>query len=359
MQSKLAIIAALLAVVEARFGREQEATAVISALNAFGAPGAAATLAGASPGVLLAGANACAKLELADRIVTELGNDPQVIAAAAVLVQAEKNTNPFAVAIPSLCDDAGLPATAELRGIIPLIDPDTVGANVQNANAAQSLNNPFDANGLSVAQISAAQGFTNFTAQGSDGSTAAPPAGGNAGNAGGNDNNNNNGGNAGGNDNQNNGGNANCGAAATVTVTVAAPAATAAPANNGNNGNNNNNDNNGNNNNDNGNDNNNGGGAAGAADFGTCTPTMDFQLGRAGRKPDEGTFLPTDPVVALGQQDALNPNIITNRICDQLTNVCNANQAAKDACLAAKAIVQGLGTKDATTADAFNQALGF
>ncbi|KAM7190102.1 hypothetical protein V8F33_009689 [Rhypophila sp. PSN 637] len=355
MQSKLALIAALLAVVEARFGREQEATAVISALSAFGAPGAAATLAGASPGVLLAGANACAKLELADRIVTELGNDPEVIAAAAVLVQAEKNTNPFVTAIPSLCDDAGLPATAALRGIIPLIDPDTVGADVQNANAAQSLNNPFDANGLSVAEISAAQGFDNFTAQGSDGSTAAPPAGGDAGNAGGNDDNNNNGGNAGGNNNQNNGGNANCGAAATVTVTVAAPAATAAPANNGNNGNNNGN----NNNDDNGNNNNNGGGAQGAADFGDCTPTMDFQLGRAGRKPDEGTFLPTDPVVALGQQDALNPNIITNRICDQLTNVCNANQAAKDACLAAKAIVQGLETKDATTADAFNQALGF
>lgn len=34
-----------------------------------------------------------------------------------------------------------------------------------------------------------------------------------------------------------------------------------------------------------------------AADFGQCTPTMDFQLGRPGRKADEGTFLPTDPLV--------------------------------------------------------------
>ena len=99
--------------------------------------------------------------------------------------------------------------------------------------------------------------------------------------------------------------------------------------------------------------------AGGAADFGTCTPTMDFQLGRAGRKADEGTFLPTDPVVAEGQQDALNPNIITNRICDQLTNVCGADQAAVDLCTAAQATVEGLGTKDATTADAFNAALGF
>ncbi|KAM7207934.1 hypothetical protein V8F20_001728 [Naviculisporaceae sp. PSN 640] len=366
MQSKLAIVYALLAVAEARFGREQEATAAISALSDFGAPGAAATLAGASPSVLLAGANACAKLELADRIVAELGNDPQVIAAAAVLVQAEKNTNPFAVAIPSLCSDANLPATAELRGIIPLIDPDTVGSDVQNANAAQSLQNPFNADGLSVADISAAQGFTNFTAQGSDGSTAAP-AGGNAGNAGnaGDNNNNNGGNNNAGNDNNNNGGNANCGA--TVTVTVQAPAATAAPADNGNNQQGGNgNDNNQQDGNDNGNNqqdgNDNGGNQQGGnqgLDFGTCTPTMDFQLGRPGRKPDEGTFLPTDPNVALGQQDALNPNIITNRICDQLTNICNANQAAKDACQAARAIVQGLGTKDATTADAFNQALGF
>lgn len=49
-----------------------------------------------------------------------------------------------------------------------------------------------------------------------------------------------------------------------------------------------------------------------AADFGSCTPTMDFQLGRPGRKATEGTFLPTDPAVAKGQEDALNPNIITN-----------------------------------------------
>ncbi|KAI1265857.1 hypothetical protein F5Y18DRAFT_29989 [Xylariaceae sp. FL1019] len=99
--------------------------------------------------------------------------------------------------------------------------------------------------------------------------------------------------------------------------------------------------------------------AKAAADFGQCTPTMDFQLGRAGRKADEGTFLPTDPLVAEGQQDALNPNIITNRICDQLTNVCDANDAAVAACEAAQATVEGLGTKDETTADAFNSALGF
>ena len=98
---------------------------------------------------------------------------------------------------------------------------------------------------------------------------------------------------------------------------------------------------------------------SGAADFGQCNPTMDFQLGRAGRDADEGTFLPTDPLVAQGQSEALNPNIITNRICDQLTNVCDANDAAKALCADAQSQVQALGTKDATTADAFNAALGF
>lgn len=103
--------------------------------------------------------------------------------------------------------------------------------------------------------------------------------------------------------------------------------------------------------------------AAGGADFGSCTPTMDFQTGRAefNRKANEGTFFPTDATLVgnSGQSDALNPNIITNFICDQLTNVCGANDAAKSQCEDAKATVQGLGTKDASTADAFNSALGF
>ncbi|KAF4629305.1 hypothetical protein G7Y89_g8841 [Cudoniella acicularis] len=98
---------------------------------------------------------------------------------------------------------------------------------------------------------------------------------------------------------------------------------------------------------------------AAGVDFGSCTPTIDFELGRPGRKATEGTFLPTDPVVAKGQEDALNPNIITNRVCDQLINVCGANDAAHTLCLSAKATVAALGTKDATTATAFNSALGF
>jgi len=220
-----------------------------------------------------------------------------------------------------------LPATAALRGIVPLVDPDVLGSDVENANSADSINNPFQADGLSVADIVLANGFSNFTGQDAGGATAAPAGGAAAGGAA-------NGGNA------NN--NAGAGAAAPAVNCGAAPAA----------GNNNNNNNNAGNNN---------AGAGGGAglDFGLCSPEISFKLGRPGRKADEGTFLPDDALVAQGQQDALNPNIITNRVCDQLTNVCEANQAAKDACKAAQALVASLGTKDATTADAFNKALGF
>jgi hypothetical protein len=61
----------------------------------------------------------------------------------------------------------------------------------------------------------------------------------------------------------------------------------------------------------------------------------------------------------LTRKFAVNPNIITNRVCDQLTNVCGANDAAVALCDSAKATVAALGTKDATTATAFNSALGF
>jgi hypothetical protein len=182
MQTKSFILVALATMSQARFGQEGLIQGLVQALSDFGTPGAAGTLAGQTPGVLLAGASACAKvgspfslhpeemltipqLELADEIVAQLGNDPQVIAAAAALVAAEKNFNPSAQAIPTICDNAALPATEALRGIVPLVDPAVAGADVQNANSAQSLQNAFVANGLSVGEISIAQGFSNFTAQ--------------------------------------------------------------------------------------------------------------------------------------------------------------------------------------------------
>lgn len=185
MHAQALLLAALSALGQARFGQESAVQSKIQALSSFGPPGASATLAGQTPGVLLAAANACAKvctyltqcrtlgamaneflqLQLADKIVSTLGNNPQVIAGAAALAAAEKNFNPFVQSIPTLCNDPSLPATPELRGIVPLVDPAVVGADIQNANSAKSLTAPFAGNGLSVAAISRAQGFKNFTDQ--------------------------------------------------------------------------------------------------------------------------------------------------------------------------------------------------
>ncbi|KAH7197904.1 uncharacterized protein B0J16DRAFT_329310 [Fusarium flagelliforme] len=81
--------------------------------------------------------------------------------------------------------------------------------------------------------------------------------------------------------------------------------------------------------------------------------------GLNGRPADELTFIPQDPLIADGQQEALNPNIITNRICDQLTNVCNASEDAVAACESAQAEIEALGTRDQSTADTWNALLGF
>ncbi len=242
------------------------------------------------------------------------------------MVGAEKNFNPFTSSQPSICDDATLPATAELRGIVPLVDPAVTGSDVENANAAQSLKTPFSADGLSVAQVIAANGFSNFTTQNADGSAGAAVSGAAAPAA--------------------SAAAVSCaGSAAAATTAAAAAASTDAAASSSSSS----------------------ASANGAVqqstiaglDFGLCVPTIKFEAGLDGRKDTEFTFQAIDPLVNKGQEEALNPNIITNRICDQLTNVCNANQAAKDACTAAKQQISSLGTKDVSTANAWNTALGF
>jgi hypothetical protein len=166
MQTKVLIVAALMAFAEARFSQEGLVQSAVQALSDRGSPGAAGTDAGQTPGVLLAGANACAKLTLADKIVKDLGNTADVIAAAQKLVAAEKNFNPSAQSIPTICSDATLPVTLALRGITPLIDPAVVGADVANALSAQTLKAPLANNaGKSIADLLKLNGFSNFTAQ--------------------------------------------------------------------------------------------------------------------------------------------------------------------------------------------------
>ncbi|KAI5838641.1 hypothetical protein DFP73DRAFT_563741 [Morchella snyderi] len=96
-------------------------------------------------------------------------------------------------------------------------------------------------------------------------------------------------------------------------------------------------------------------------DFGICTdPTMKFGGGFDGRAATENSFLPTNSDGKFGgQSSALNPNIIANFICDNLVNTCKAGADALAACQAAKAVVAGLGVRDASVAVKFNAALGF
>ncbi|GME32297.1 hypothetical protein GTA08_BOTSDO07878 [Neofusicoccum parvum] len=352
MLSKTVLAIYLAALVEARFGQEQVPIQAISDVQG-GDPGVAPTIAGAAISDLLAGANACAKLQRADQIITELGTGADAVAAAIGMVAAEKNFNPFAQDIPTICNDPTLPATEQLRGITPLIDPAVGGADVANALSAQTQGAPLDATGLSVADLLSQNGFSNFTTQDAAGNAGDAPAAAAAADTG-----------AASAD----AGAADSGAAAADSGAAASnsTAATAAACANGNA-----------NANAAANQNSTAAAAssnAGAADtnasgvqassiagldFGLCVPTIKFEGGLGGRPATEFTFQAIDALVAKGQQEALNPNIITNRVCDQLTNVCEANDAAKAACLDAKAQVEALGTRDQTTADAFNDALGF
>ncbi|RFU76504.1 hypothetical protein TARUN_5751 [Trichoderma arundinaceum] len=392
MRTSLAVSLSLAIAAEARFGQEQGngAIAAIGALTDLGQPGQAATLAGTSIQFLLAAANPCGKLTQADLILSQLGTSDRAVAAARGLVAAEQNFNPFVVNIPSICSDPTLPKSAELRGVVPLIDPAVIGSDLENKNADASKTKPFSANGLSVAQVMVQNGFSNFTAVALDGSKQAV-SGGSAGSG---------------------SGSSSSAKAATsttaqqvtavngqgcnnipttmVTITrtaivsqTAAATATQAASGGAASGN--------------GASSGNASSKAGSCtgggstllcsspgngsgavknavtgnfdgfvastieglDFGLCVPTMKFEAGLDGRSDTEFTFQAIDPLVNKGQEEALNPNIITNRIHDQLTNVCGANAAAKAAAADAQAKIAALGTRNADTANTWNSLLGF
>ncbi|KAL7941117.1 hypothetical protein V8C42DRAFT_335803 [Trichoderma barbatum] len=383
MKTSVAVSLLLAAAAEARFNQEQGngAIAAIGALSNLGQPGQAATLSGTAIQFLLAAANPCGKLSHADLILTQLGTSDAAVAAARGLVAAEQNFNPFVVSVPSICSDPTLPKSAQLRGVVPLVDPAVGGSDVENKNAAASKTKPFAADGLSVAQVMVNNGFSNFTAVALDGSKEQASGGSGAGSSA-----------SAPAATSASGGNASappvtvadgkgCNSiplpTTMITVTrtavvtsVATAEASSAPAQSGNTGSGN------------ASSGNNGapqaGNGSGAVknavtgnfdgfvastiaglDFGLCVPTMKFEAGLNGRKETEFTFQAIDPLVNKGQQEALNPSIITNRIHDQLTNVCGANAAAKAAAADAQAKIAALGTRNADTAKTWNSLLGF
>ena len=113
----LAALCAVFATTHARFGQEQLPIDAIRQVQG-GSPGVAETIAGAAISDLLAGTNACDKLKRGDQILSELGEGDDAVAAAIGMISAEKNFNPFAVAIPAICSDATLPQNALLRGSV-------------------------------------------------------------------------------------------------------------------------------------------------------------------------------------------------------------------------------------------------
>ncbi len=76
--------------------------------------------------------------------------------------------------IPNI--DTSFPVTAELRGVVPLVDASVVGSDVENANEVSSLNTPFNADGLSAAKVIAAAGLSNFTTKAADGTVGSSGA---------------------------------------------------------------------------------------------------------------------------------------------------------------------------------------
>lgn len=95
---------------------------------------------------------------------------------------------------------------------------------------------------------------------------------------------------------------------------------------------------------------------AAPADFGSCTvPQIEFGVGFDGRK--ETSFQPTDKQ-SFNHGSAQNIGIITQFICDTLTNSCKANQSAKDICAKAQTAATAAAAKTGAQADAFNLVFG-
>ncbi|THH01484.1 hypothetical protein EW026_g1254 [Hermanssonia centrifuga] len=91
-------------------------------------------------------------------------------------------------------------------------------------------------------------------------------------------------------------------------------------------------------------------------DFGSCSvPQIQFGVGFDNRK--ETSFEPVDQT-SYNHGSAQAIGIITQFICDTLTNKCGADQTAKDTCATATTAANGQTAKTGAQADAFNAVFG-
>lgn len=291
-----------------RFGQENKIQQLISS---FSGVQNVNSIAGPAIGTLLAAANPCNVVDVAQQVIDAGGS----VEDARKVLALEKNFNPFVVQAASICLDPSKPENPQLRGILPLVDPALPGAAEINAKTqernAQIASGQLDgaalAQGKSIADQMVELGFTAI--QGINGGNNGKKADGNAGkNADNNagkkvENNQNNAGN-GGKKNAGNGNNANAG-------------------------------------------------NAGSTDFGTCeAPTIEFGVGFDGRK--ESSFRPVNQK-SFNHGSAQNIGIITSFICDRLKDTCKAPAAGscQQAIQAAQAAPKG-----GAQADGFNSVFG-
>lgn len=98
------------------------------------------------------------------------------------------------------------------------------------------------------------------------------------------------------------------------------------------------------------------GAASGIGNFGSCSvPQIEFGDGFDGRK--ETSFQPVDKK-SFNHGSAQNIGIISQFICDTLTNSCGADATAKATCAKAQAAAAAAAPKTGADADAFNAAFG-
>ncbi|ORZ41551.1 hypothetical protein BCR44DRAFT_1423049 [Catenaria anguillulae PL171] len=270
----------------------------------------------------------------------QFGCEQQGVAVARKLAALEKNFNPFAGANakPAFCGNPAVPASAEIKCIVPVIDPSVQGAADFNTKAQDLLRraeagqlNAQQCAGKSVRQQAIDLGLRECV--GCDGAGATPPpANGQTppanpppqqGGGGGNNNNNNN------NNNNKPPPTGTCPPPSTVTVTVTvtagagnnAPAPTQPPQMGGGRGNMGNG-------NGNGNGNGRGNGNNGGNNAGAGGNLQTFPGGILGVVPPQvrnvGGARPFQVILANGQLngDFVNLGAALNRSCDVFKNLC-------------------------------------
>ncbi|OJT07207.1 hypothetical protein TRAPUB_1937 [Trametes pubescens] len=305
------------------FGHENPA--VIQKLGAACPGQVCGNLSGAAITPLLAAQPECSQQDMADQIIDaaqqfDAATKANMIALAIEYRQAEKNTPPdFTTNPPTqrnsvFCQKA--PKNAELNGLVQAQDPandpnvffdPATGKSVQKGSQANT--SPF---GGVAASGSAASGSSSSAAAASTGNLAVATSAAASSAA----------------------ATEPCETVVTVTVTASAAAATSSAA---------------------------AATATAAAssaigDFGSCSiPQIEFGVGFDNRK--ETSFEPVDKT-SFNHGSAQNIDIITQFICDTLTNSCGADATAKATCQTARTAADTVTAKTGGQADAFNAVFG-